>query len=100
MKARLLVVMMMPIVFPLTEVLFRIPLLGRLFRFAIPVANYVDAPLSLRQRYRWALLDTYDMLAPRYDQPQREAEVRRWLSDAGISTERRAHPGLNLVGIR
>jgi SAM-dependent methyltransferase len=95
-----LVYVTMPILFPLTEVLFRIPVLGRLFRFVIPVANYVDAPLSVRQRYRWALLDTYDMLAPRYDQPQREDEVRRWLGDAGIRARRLANTGLNLVGTK
>src|SRR5260370_29426864 len=47
----------MPLLFPLTEVLFRVPRLGRLFRFAIPVANYTDEPrLTIKQRYRWAVL--------------------------------------------
>ncbi|MGI8733563.1 MAG: hypothetical protein ACR2LM_09725 [Pyrinomonadaceae bacterium] len=31
----------MPILFPLTSVLFRLPLAGRGFMFAIPIANYV-----------------------------------------------------------
>lgn len=53
----------MPILFPITEVLFRIPYLRRVFTFMIPVANYVHiSDLSLRQRYEWAILDTFDIL--------------------------------------
>lgn len=85
----------MPILFPLTEVLFRVPYLGRFFMFAIPVANYVNLPeLSLRQRYRWALLDTFDMLAPQYDQPQTQDEVETALSGAGIKEMKRMNPRL------
>ena len=32
----------MPVLFPLTDVLFRVPLLGKVARFVIPVANYVN----------------------------------------------------------
>lgn len=97
-----LVYLTMPLLFPLTEILYRIPLLGRFFRFVIPVANYVEKPeLSLGQRYRWALLDTYDMLAPTFDFPQTEAAVARWLRDEGVGeVERRRNPGLNLAGRR
>lgn len=90
----------MPAIFPATEVLFRLPLLGKLFQFGIPVANYVqDRRLTRQQRFEWALMDTFDMLAPAYDQPQRQADVERALEHAGIvSVERRATGGLNLVG--
>lgn len=90
----------MPPAFVLTEALFRVPLLKRVFRFVIPVANYVEAPdLSMRQRYRWAILDTFDMLAPAYDNPQREREVAQILADAGIQDiARLANAGLNIVG--
>ncbi len=92
----------MPIAFPFTEVLFRLPLLGRFFRFALPVANYPEIhELTLRQRYRWAVLDTYDMLAPAYDQPQTFDEARAALEVAGMKDVRRLNPrGLNLVGER
>ena len=67
----------MPFLFAITEVLFRLPVIGKLFRFAIPVANYVGVlPLDMQQRYRWALLDTFDMLSPAYDQPMTEQELR------------------------
>jgi len=93
---------LMPVLFPLTDVLFRIPLLGRVFRFAIPVANYVDLKeLSRSQRYEWALLDTLDMLGPAYDQPQRESEVTAALRNAGVVDVRRLPSvGLNMVGRR
>jgi hypothetical protein len=90
----------LPFLFPVTEVLYRFPVAGRGFRFAIPVANYVgQLPLSLRQRYRWSKLDTFDMLAPRYDQPLTEEELRAALADCA-DVERLPNPGLNVVGIR
>lgn len=90
----------MPVLFPLTEVAFRIPVLGRAMRFAIPVANYVgERQLGLRQRYAWAVLDTFDMLAPRYDQPQTEDGVRSAMQAAGVGGIQRSNaPGLNLIG--
>lgn len=92
----------MPVLFPLTNVLFRFPLVGRLFVFAIPVANYVGEPeLSAKQRYDWAILDTFDMLSPQYDQPQTEREVAEALSAEGINEIRRLpNPGVNLVGFK
>ena len=95
-----LIKFMMPPVFALSEVLFRVPVLGRVFRFVIPVANYVDArDLSMRQRYQWAILDTFDMFAPAYDNPQRESDVVRLLAERGVDDiHRLPNPGLNLVG--
>ena len=95
-----LIKLMMPPAFALSEVLFRIPVLNRVFRFVLPVANYVDAKdLTMRQRYQWAILDTFDMFAPAYDQPQREGDVARILTERGVREIRRLpNPGLNLVG--
>jgi ubiquinone/menaquinone biosynthesis C-methylase UbiE/uncharacterized protein YbaR (Trm112 family) len=97
-----LVHLMMPVFWPLSEVLFRVPVLGRLFRFLIPIANYVEDPeLTWKQRYQWAVLDTFDMLAPRYDQPQKEEDAVAVLRGAGVCQIRRLNnPGLNLVGER
>jgi SAM-dependent methyltransferase len=89
----------MPVAFPVTEVLFRVPVLKRYFRFAIPVANYPEArELTLRQRYRWAILDTFDMLAPEFDQPQTQGEVEEALRRGGaVALRRLPNPGLNVV---
>jgi len=91
---------LMPVLFPLTEIAFRIPYLGRLFMHAIPVANYVNNPeLNMKQRYSWAVMDTFDMLAPQYDQPQTQEAATAALLAEGIKDVRRLdNPGLNLVG--
>ena len=91
---------LMPLLFPVTEVAFRIPYLSKLFMHAIPVANYVNTPeLKLGQRYSWAVMDTFDMLAPQYDQPQTEEGASRALMSEGIQNVRRLNnPGLNLIG--
>ena len=101
-KERLLssIEMAMPLLFPLTNVLFQAPLVRPFFRFAIPVANYVTEPaLTRRQRYTWAVLDTFDMLSPQYDLPRTQAEVEQALSEAGITNlKRMSNSGLTIVG--
>ncbi|MFA5148831.1 MAG: methyltransferase domain-containing protein [Candidatus Omnitrophota bacterium] len=95
--------LLMPVIFPITEVLFRIGGLNKLFAFVIPVANYVDnKQLSIKQRYDWAIMDTFDMLSPYYDQPQTQADAERSLRGAGIGQIRRMaeNPGLNLTGVK
>jgi SAM-dependent methyltransferase len=66
----------MPALFPVTTRLFSLPGAGRVFRFLIPVANYVerDYPDPLL-RYEEAVLDTFDMLSPTHDHPVTVAEV-------------------------
>jgi 2-polyprenyl-3-methyl-5-hydroxy-6-metoxy-1,4-benzoquinol methylase/uncharacterized protein YbaR (Trm112 family) len=90
----------MPILFPVTNVLFRVPVVGPVFKFTIPVANYTgESSLTREQRYEWAILDTFDMLAPEYDQPQTSAEAEEALSAAGMSELRRLpNSGLNIIG--
>jgi SAM-dependent methyltransferase len=90
----------MTVLFPLTNLLFRLPLVGRVFMFVIPVANYVHEPtLTRRQRYDWAILDTFDMLSPQFDQPRTQQEVEEALSAEGIGDIRRLpNPGLNIIG--
>ena len=91
----------MPVAFPVTGVLFRIPKLGRVFSFTIPIANYVhEKQLSRDQRYAWAILDTFDMLSPYYDQPMTEGEARDALKNSKISLDRTDRNGLNLIGIK
>jgi hypothetical protein len=69
-------------------------------RFAIPIANYVgERELSTKQRYAWSLMDTFDMLAPQYDQPQTEPEVSAAMHSEGIDEINRTKvKGLNLIG--
>jgi SAM-dependent methyltransferase len=92
----------MPVLFPLTDLLFSLPLVGRLARFAIPIANYVERDdLTRDQRYAEALLDTFDMLSPRYDEPMTPAEVEAALRAVGaISWRFLARRPIQVVGVR
>lgn len=92
--------LVMPVAFPLTDVLFRIPGLGKAFKFMLPVANYVEKKdLSRQQRYEWAILDTFDMLSPTFDQPQTDAETEANLSRVGIKNIKKLNnPGVNMIG--
>jgi ubiquinone/menaquinone biosynthesis C-methylase UbiE len=89
----------MPFIYPITEFLFRIPFLNRLFKFLIPVTNYVEMKeLNMKQRYQWAVLDTFDMLAPHFDQPLTEFEARTALEKQNLGpVTRLKNSGLNLV---
>ncbi|MCX7640300.1 MAG: hypothetical protein N2Z23_07655 [Pyrinomonadaceae bacterium] len=90
----------MSILFPITDLLFRLPALGKLFSFIIPVANYVnERRLTREQRYNWAILDTFDMLSPEFDLPMTEQEAFTILKENDIEEILRLkNPGLNLVG--
>lgn len=71
----------MPVVFPVTSALFASPRLGRAFQFALPVANYVDRrDLAREVRYNETILDTFDMLAPKFDRPVTARELEQSLS--------------------
>lgn len=76
---------LVPVMLPISRALGRVPVVGRLLNRVVPVANYDGIyPLTEPQLLEWALLDTFDMLAPAYDQPQTAATVRRWLEQAGL----------------
>ena len=66
-----------------SQTLGRVPLLGRVLKRLVPVADYTDDyPLTDQQLKEWALLDTFDMLAPAYDSPQTVTTARRWFEEA------------------
>jgi SAM-dependent methyltransferase len=92
----------MPLLFPLTDRLFRLRGIGKLARFIIPVATYVDdSHYSDEQRYHEAVLDTFDMLAPAYDLPMTWTEVRDILRDEGVEDWFfRTRVPINVVGVR
>ena len=88
----------MPILFPITYILFNIPILGKFFWRIIPVANYVHVKeLSFGEKYRWAMLDTFDMLTPAYDQPQEHDVASKMLAEKSIVVESSSYEG-NIQG--
>jgi len=79
----------------LSRLVGRLPFAGHYLRYLIPVANYTRVyPLDEGQLPEWALLDTYDMWASAYDQPQTLETVRAWFRDAGFTDIEAFHAGL------
>jgi SAM-dependent methyltransferase len=75
----------LPVLLPVSSALGAVPRIGRKLRQLIPVSNYAGIyPLNPGQVREWALLDTFDMLAPAFDQPQTARTLRQWLDAAGL----------------
>jgi len=74
-----------PALLRVSDAVARVPLIGRHAKRVVPVANYRgQLPLSDAQLREWAVLDTFDWLAPAYDYPQTAETMARWLTDAGL----------------
>ena len=81
-----LVQRMVPVLLPVSRLLGRVPKLGKQLRKLVPVVNYEGVlPLSSEQVKEWAVMDTFDMLAPAHDHPQSVETVRQWFNEAGLS---------------
>ena len=71
---------------PVSLALGRAPHVGRKLRHALPIANYEGIlPLTPQQLKEWAVLDTFDMLAPAHDHPQSAATLQAWLDEARLA---------------
>ncbi|MES2987614.1 MAG: methyltransferase domain-containing protein [Pseudomonadota bacterium] len=77
-----------------SQFLGRVPAIGGVLRRMVPVADYTGIyPLSDKQLEEWALLDTFDNLAPRYDSPQTSRTARKWFEEAGFQGVELEHVG-------
>lgn len=82
-------------IWPVARLIHRIPRIGRRINWALQVADYRGIyPLTEDQLREWAVLDTFDMLAPRYDSPQDAGTLRLWFESAGF-TDVDVTPGPN-----
>lgn len=80
----------MPVWLPIDTLIRRIPRVGnRILAFLrIPCWNYLDQGFTYSQRLQWAILDTFDALAPAYDFPKTKIEVEQMVqSDSNASVE-------------
>jgi 2-polyprenyl-3-methyl-5-hydroxy-6-metoxy-1,4-benzoquinol methylase len=74
-----------PALLAASRVLGSVPLVGRVLKRAVPVADYDGViPVDERQRHEWAVLDTFDWLSPTYDQPQTADTLRTWARECGL----------------
>jgi len=93
----------MPILFPISQILFYLPFIGKLFSFIIPICDYSKVKnISLKARYSGVLLDTFDMLAPAYDNPltKKQANIIFQKYFKNIHSNRFVYKssGINLIG--
>lgn len=71
-----------PFMLRVHDVMRLIPFAGRtLAHRLVPVCQYkYSFPFSPQQNLEWALLDTFDMLAPEHDHPKSMPEMESWLN--------------------
>lgn len=70
-----------PIWMPFSNFFLKTPFVGKFLAQIIPICNYSKQYpfLSKQQLVDWAILDTFDMLSPDYDNPQSFKTLNRWL---------------------
>lgn len=89
--------------FPLVRALRPLGWLGRALTRLTPVAaaHIASVPLTPADLREWVLLDTFDMYASAFDQPQRFEDVARVLEEEGFEDIRRhPHGGLAVTARR
>lgn len=83
------------LMWPITRRIARIPTLGRTINRMLLVHDYRQRfDLDEAQLREWAVLDTFDNLAPKYDQRQTISTIRRWFREAAM-TDVDVHYGYN-----
>ena len=88
---------------PIDTRLARVPKLGRFLTAVVPCWNYTGLlPLTDDELRTWAVLDTFDALSPRYDEPQTREAVEEWVRAAHLidATVRYGGNGIELTGVR
>jgi SAM-dependent methyltransferase len=72
---------------PLALPFVRIPLVGRFLKgWLIPICDYKgQLPLDNDQLLEWSILDTFDLLSPRYLYPYSSEEIKEWFAEARLS---------------
>jgi len=84
---------------PLDTKLARVPGIGERLVSLIPCWNYTGLlPLGAEEMVAWAILDTFDALAPKFDQPQTLEEILHWFRQAGLANVRVEHGSNGIVG--
>jgi SAM-dependent methyltransferase len=89
------------LMWPLASSIRRVPKIGASINWRLLVADYSKANVPAERLKEWAYLDTFDMLAPRYDEPQTIDTVKEWLDESGLVGEVfRGMNGITIVAQR
>lgn len=83
---------------PIDTAIKRIPVLGNYLGAVIPCWNYFYTDLSAEQKVQWSIMDTFDALAPTYDNPVTLGEVRDWFRMCGYRDFEVREGGNGVVG--
>ena len=84
---------------PVDTKLARVPGIGKRLVSLIPCWNYTGLlPLRSEEMVVWAILDTFDALAPKFDKPQTLEEVLGWFRQADLANIRVEHGSNGIVG--
>jgi SAM-dependent methyltransferase len=91
-----------PVILSFDATISRIPKVGKaLASFSpFPVSNpdhYVHFPLNRELRREWALLDTFDALAPRFDRPLTDKEWRTFVDRLPLQDSHVGRRGIHTV---
>ncbi len=71
---------------PLSSRIARLPKLGRIVNRMMLIHDYRSRyTLSDEQLKQWAVLDTFDNLAPRFDQRQTLSTMKRWFAECDLA---------------
>jgi SAM-dependent methyltransferase len=83
------------LMWPIATAINKIPKVGRSINWRLMVADFRGVfPLSDPMLKEWAILDTFDMLSPKFDFPQTIDTVQAWFANAGL-TDIEVHAGFN-----
>jgi SAM-dependent methyltransferase len=69
---------------PMANIIRRLPK-GYAINWRLLVADYSFLGLQGQMLKEWSYLDTFDMLAPRYDRPATKETFRRWAAQANLT---------------
>jgi len=72
------------LMWPLAGLIRRIPRIGVSINWRLLIGDYSSIGVPPPLLKEWATLDTFDMLAPRYDSPATLKTFRRWFEEAGL----------------
>ena len=87
-----------PIWLPFDTVIKCIPVLRNYLGAIIPCWNYFYMDISLREKFRWAIMDTFDALAAVYDNPVTMSEAKNWFETCGYKNCEVFEGGNGIVG--
>jgi SAM-dependent methyltransferase len=75
------------LLFPISNFLHKIPVIGQILARLIPIANWKsNIKLNREEQYlEWSLLDTFDWYSPAFESPQTKGNLKKWMEELKVS---------------